>query len=420
MRLQQEQARRPDYEAVFEQSIAELGPGSENLTATVDDPSVVQFDPATKSFEGVGAGETSATISYRGRRDELYFTVPGAPEELPLASLQVGAGQTGAFDLGTSGADVVISANADPDGGQIQFRQHGERPSGSEFDGSATAPDGSTVTPNTTASAYWTISDDGLSDLTFSVQLDTAGVSGIDDPGKLLILKREKTGDPWTPLDTERDGGTLRQQRLTSFSQFTIGGNTESNPLPIELASFEATAEADDRTVLTWQTTSETNNEGFHIERSTSGPEGDFQKIGFRKGAGTTTEAQTYRFTDEDVPFEAKKLTYRLRQEDRDGNVQYSKPVEVEVRGSSELALHGTFPNPFQEQATVRYSVPERTHVRLAVYDALGRRVRTLVDEQQEGRQGTSFRAQDLSSGTYFYRLEAGGRVLTESVVLVR
>ena len=207
---------------------------------------------------------------------------------------------------------------------------------------------------------------------------------------------------------------------LNSFSQFTIGGNTESNPLPIELASFEATAEADDRTVLTWQTTSETNNEGFHIERSTSGPEGDFEKIGFRKGAGTTTGAHIYRFTDEDVPFEAKKLTYRLRQEDRDGSVQYSKPVEVEVRGSSELALHGTFPNPFQEQATVRYSVPERTHVRLAVYDALGRRVRTLVDEQQEGRQETSFRAQDLSSGTYFYRLEAGGRVLTESVVLVR
>jgi hypothetical protein len=109
------------------------------------------------------------------------------------------------------------------------------------------------------------------------------------------------------------------------------------------------------------------------------------------------------------------------RQEDRDGNVQYSKPVEVEVRGSSELALHGTFPNPFQEQATVRYSVPERTHVRLAVYDALGRRVRTLASgEQQAGRQETSFQAQDLSSGTYFYRLEAGGRVLTGSVVLVR
>jgi hypothetical protein len=94
--------------------------------------------------------------------------------------------------------------------------------------------------------------------------------------------------------------------------------------------------------------------------------------------------------------------------------------VEVEVRDSSELALHGTFPNPFQEQATVRYSVPERMHVRLAVYDALGRRVRTLVDEQQEGRQEASFQAQDLSSGTYFYRLEAGGRVLTGSVVLVR
>jgi murein DD-endopeptidase MepM/ murein hydrolase activator NlpD len=195
---------------------------------------------------------------------------------------------------------------------------------------------------------------------------------------------------------------------------------TQKTELPVELTAFKATAAGDGRAMLTWRTASETNNEGFHIERSTSGPEGDFEKIGFRKGAGTTTGAHTYRFTDEDVPFEAKKLTYRLRQEDRDGNVQHSKPVEVEVSGSSELALHGTFPNPFQEQATVRYSVPERTHVRLAVYDALGRRVRTLVDEQQEGRQEASFRAKDLSSGTYFYRLEAGGRVLTGSVVLVR
>jgi hypothetical protein len=119
MSLREEQARRPDYEAVFEQSIADLGPGSTDLTATVDDPSVVTFNADTKSFRGEGAGETAATISYRGKTDVLYFTVSGKTDttrEEPSSGLQVAAGQTGTFELGTTGAEVTISENGDSDG----------------------------------------------------------------------------------------------------------------------------------------------------------------------------------------------------------------------------------------------------------------------------------------------------------------
>ena len=80
--------RRPEYTAIFAESIAELGAGSEGLTAEVEDPSVVAFNPVEKTFEGLNEGETSAVVTYRGLADTLYFNVGGLPaspnEVLPV------------------------------------------------------------------------------------------------------------------------------------------------------------------------------------------------------------------------------------------------------------------------------------------------------------------------------------------------
>ncbi|PSQ85889.1 MAG: hypothetical protein BRD40_00010, partial [Bacteroidetes bacterium QS_1_65_9] len=180
--------------------------------------------------------------------------------------------------------------------------------------------------------------------MTYRVRLSTAGVPGINDPDQLLVLKREDAGDAWTPLDTERDGDVLVSDTLSSFSQFTIGGDESVNPLPVELTTFTATAEGDGRATLTWTTAAETSNDGFHVERSTDGG-ATFEKIGFREGAGTTTEAQRYRFTDTRVPYDAEQVAYRLRQTDRNGEATYSDPVTVERGGPEAFALRGVFPN---------------------------------------------------------------------------
>ena len=63
----------------------------------------------------------------------------------------------------------------------------------------------------------------------------------------------------------------------------------------------------------------------------------------------------------------------------------------------------------------------EERAVTVGVYDALGRKVRTLVgDEPQQGRQELTFRAEGLSSGVYFYRITAGDYRETRKLVLVR
>ena len=186
--------------------------------------------------------------------------------------------------------------------------------------------------------------------------------------------------------------------------------------IPVEMATFTASASGETVT-LDWATASETNNAGFDIERSTDGT--TFKKIGFRAGTGTTTEAQSYRFVDTDMPF-VGELFYRLRQVDVDGTDEYSEPLRVQIR-AEELTFLPSAPNPFQTATRLRYVLPTTESVRLDVYDLLGRRVSTLVDQQQtSGPHEVVLDGSRLAPGVYFIRLAAGDRRTTQKVHLVR
>ena len=187
--------------------------------------------------------------------------------------------------------------------------------------------------------------------------------------------------------------------------------------LPVELTAF--TARRDGEAIrLAWTTASETNNAGFEVQRSV---EGLWEPLGFVEGHGTTTEAQTYRFTDRDLPYAAPGAMYRLRQVDTDGTETLSETVEITRAAPTQLVLHGNYPNPFTRQTTIRYELPQTGPVRLTVYDALGRRVATLVDrEQAAGREEITFDAGRLASGLYVARLVTAGGVRTQRLTVVR
>jgi hypothetical protein len=100
----------------------------------------------------------------------------------------------------------------------------------------------------------------------------------------------------------------------------------------------------------------------------------------------------------------------------------YTGPLAVdpEVRAPS-LAFESIGPNPFHDAATIRYRLPQRGNVRLAVYDLGGRRVASLVDgEQGAGVHAASFRGAGLPSGIYHVRLESGGSAARARCVLIR
>jgi len=103
----------------------------------------------------------------------------------------------------------------------------------------------------------------------------------------------------------------------------------------------------------------------------------------------------------------------------RDGSfgvnsVALPAPVQIQTRPES-YALGNNYPNPFNPATTIRYALPEAGFVKLDVYNVVGQLVRTLVaDQQSAGRyvvrwDATDSNGQALSSGIYFYRLQAGG-----------
>lgn len=87
----------------------------------------------------------------------------------------------------------------------------------------------------------------------------------------------------------------------------------------------------------------------------------------------------------------------------------------------AELALYQNYPNPFNPMTTIQFDLPKAGHVTLRLYSTLGQEVVTLLDEwKNEGRYSVFVHAEGWSSGVYFYRLSAGGLVITRTLTILK
>jgi hypothetical protein len=87
----------------------------------------------------------------------------------------------------------------------------------------------------------------------------------------------------------------------------------------------------------------------------------------------------------------------------------------------SEFFVAGNYPNPFNATTTIRYQLPEASHVRIDIYDELGRKVTTLVNGRRSaGEHNVEWNASDLASGMYFYRLEIDGYSKIAKMMLLK
>lgn len=199
--------------------------------------------------------------------------------------------------------------------------------------------------------------------------------------------------------------------------------------IPVELSAFTATY-AGGSAELFWQTASEENNMGFYIERlASTSAEGLqlWQEIGFVPGHGTTTRRQEYRFTDmrpEDAVQASGLVRYRLRQIDFDGRYETSPAVEIHVPLRTGFALEQNYPNPAllrRGNTTVAVQLAEADEITLALYDALGRRLRTIArGAYSAGRHFIDVPLDGLRAGTYYYRLTAGTEVRVRRMTVTK
>ncbi|MBE0539671.1 MAG: right-handed parallel beta-helix repeat-containing protein [Ignavibacterium sp.] len=199
-------------------------------------------------------------------------------------------------------------------------------------------------------------------------------------------------------------------------------------PLPVEFLSFTSSV-VDNDVTLNWVTATETNNQGFQIEKRKTQEErsGNWQNIGFVNGNGTSTESRSYSFVDENLS--SGKYQYRLKQIDFDGSYKYSSSIEVEVNIPEKFSLGQNFPNPFNPSTKIIWQSPVGSWQTLKIFDVLGNEVATLVNEYRNaGSYEINFDASKFSSGVYYYQLRAGdpstgtgqGFVETKKMILMK
>ncbi len=87
----------------------------------------------------------------------------------------------------------------------------------------------------------------------------------------------------------------------------------------------------------------------------------------------------------------------------------------------TEYVLNQNYPNPFNPNTIISFSLPKNEFVTLKVYDVLGREVKTLVNnERNAGNYEINFSAENLSSGIYFYQLQAGKFTSIKKMILLK
>jgi hypothetical protein len=196
--------------------------------------------------------------------------------------------------------------------------------------------------------------------------------------------------------------------------------NPPQIPLPIQLASFAACVVRDNDVEVTWKTVSETNNYGFEIYRKRN-ENGQWNKLGFVEGHGTTLAAQSYQYLDRSLGF--GKYSYQIKQVDLDGKSKAFPEVNVTVGVAPGMfILAQNYPNPFNPSTVIEFVVPQSGYASVKVYNLLGQEVATAFAGNAEAEKINTacFDATNLPSGIYYYTLRSAGKVETKRMVLMK
>ena len=144
-------------------------------------------------------------------------------------------------------------------------------------------------------------------------------------------------------------------------------------------------------------------------------------RIAFVEGAGNSNSPREYSYSDRSLS--AGTYSFRLKQIDRDGQFTYSPEVEVTVGSIPNVfALEQNYPNPFNPSTTIGFTLQTSGVTSLKIYDAIGREVVTLVNENLDAGvyHQRTFDAARFSSGIYFSKLQSGEKVQIRKMILLK
>lgn len=138
----------------------------------------------------------------------------------------------------------------------------------------------------------------------------------------------------------------------------------------------------------------------------------------FSGGSVNVTDNSSYPLTLS--PGEFKIFTTRQFETPTEDDL-FTSIEQVDNEMPTNYRLMQNYPNPFNPNTVISYQLAGNSDVSLKVFDMLGREVATLVDGRKSaGSYRVNFDASNLSSGMYIYRLQAGGKVFTQKMMLIK
>jgi hypothetical protein len=236
--------------------------------------------------------------------------------------------------------------------------------------------------------------------------------------GQIWRIKDDGTKIPWATLPGAADvafcNGALYIVQYHGGGCYKV---TPDEPLPATFRTIDAVA-GDGAVTLRWNITADEPMAGFDIYRS----EGDATALqSILSGGRLESSATAY----EDMSVRpGVTYSYVVAAVTPDGREFRSTPVQA-TTAMLVLAAHN-YPNPFNPVTTIEYTLPDAEHVTLSIYDARGQLVVNLESGVQPGGthkrewNGADGKGRPVASGTYFYRLTAGKRTLTQKLVLLK
>lgn len=201
-------------------------------------------------------------------------------------------------------------------------------------------------------------------------------------------------------------------------------GTSLNSALPVELNSFTA-RKSDGGILLSWSTESETHNYGFEVEFSQITLKDttlkNFQKLAFVNGYGNSNVPRQYSYLFQGVKY--GNYAFRLKQIDIDGTYKYGSTIKVNAGEiPNGFVLEQNYPNPFNPETKIRFASSKNEVAKLIIYDVLGNEVARLLDEQLEADKvyEIKFKATNLSSGVYYYRLFTDSKSIVKKMILLK
>ncbi len=383
----------------------------------------------------IGTGNTSSTIGSLSWSSG-FIVGSGTLKRWIINSANISIGDSsGLFPLGSgnNNRNIWIGGTTTSSGGGTISTQHTDASGTSSISFSENSQD--FVNRH---NMNWTISTaDGLhSSFNLSLRIQGSGISGINSVSDLNISS--STGAIGGSYSNPSGTVTDPQVNRTGLNETIISNTfyiaaTSTSPLPVEINSFSATY-YQNSIQIAWKTSTEVNNFGFEVQRSAVSSQRSANagadscklnadgwiKIGFVKGFGNSNSPKDYTFVEEKLAGPGVYF-YRLKQIDNDGKFEYSKVVSVNFNRSLEFQLEQNFPNPFNPVTSIRFTLPEGGSVLMKIYDALGREVKTILNEfMPAGVHSINISAGNLCSGIYYYEITAGRHNAIRKMIILK